>query len=117
MVLDAVAFDEGDDVGGGVASERRLGEVGIRGEEVVGAGVEVGEVTAASAGDENLLADSVGVLEKDDAAATLGGFDGEHETGCACSYDEDVGDWVGGWSHRTQKQHTTALLEYSVVAC
>ena len=56
VVGDAVLFDEGDDVGWGVAGEGGLGEVGVFGEEVFGAGVEVGEVAAASAGDEDFFA-------------------------------------------------------------
>lgn len=52
---DAVAFDETDEVGGRVTGESGLGEVGIGGEEVVGAGVQIGEVAPATAGDEDFF--------------------------------------------------------------
>ena len=87
---DAVFFDESDEVGGRVAGERGLGEVGIGGEEIFRAAVEVGEVAAASAGDEDFLAGTRGVFEDGDAAAAAAGFDGAHQAGGACSEDEDV---------------------------
>ncbi len=67
VVRDAVLLDQGDDVGGREAGEGGFGEVRVRGEEVFGAGVDVGEVAAAAAGDEDLLADAVGVIEDEDA--------------------------------------------------
>ena len=91
MVGDAVLFDERDEVLRGVAGEGGLGEVGVGGEEVFRAGVEVGEVAAASAGDEDLLAGAVGVVEEEDAAAAAAGFDGGHQAGGSGSEDEDVG--------------------------
>jgi hypothetical protein len=94
VVPDAVAFDEGDEVGGGVACERGFGEVGVGGEEVVGVGVEVGEIAAASAGDEDFFADAAGVFEEGDAASAFAGFDGAEEAGGTCSEDENFGGWV-----------------------
>ena len=55
-------LDERNEVGGCVARQRGLAEVGIRGYEVVGVRVEIGEVAAAAAGNRNLLADSVRML-------------------------------------------------------
>ena len=111
VVLNAVAFDEGDEVGGRVAGERGFGEVGIGGEEVVGAGEEVGEVRAASAGDEDFFADAVGAFEEEDAAAALAGFDGAHQAGCACACNYDVeGCLDGGSGHR--RRGTLVLLEH-----
>ena len=45
--------------------------------------MEIGEIAAASSGDENLLADAIGVLNYGDTAPTFGGFDGAHQTGGA----------------------------------
>jgi hypothetical protein len=97
VVGDAVFFDEGDDVGGGVAGEGGLGEVGIGGEEVLCAAVDVGEVAAASAGDEDLFAGFFGVVEEEDAASAASSLDGAHEAGgsgaedyyieCLCRHD------------------------------
>lgn len=90
VIGDAVLLDESDEVRGGVAGEGGFGEVRVFGEEVFGAGVEVGEVAPASAGDEDFLAGEVCVVEQGDAAAATSGFDGAHQTGGACSDDEDV---------------------------
>jgi hypothetical protein len=59
----AMPFDEGDEISWRVAGERGAGEVRIGGEESVGRAVEIGEVAAAAAGDEDLLADAVGMIE------------------------------------------------------
>jgi hypothetical protein len=52
--------------------------------------VEVGEVAAASAGDEYFLAGAVGVVEDEGAAVSAASFDGGHEAGGTGSEDEDV---------------------------
>jgi hypothetical protein len=79
-----------DEVGGRVAGQGRLGKVGIGGEEVVGAGVQVGEVAAAAAGDKDLLAGLVTALEYRNAAAAAAGFNGGHEARGASAEDENV---------------------------
>jgi hypothetical protein len=55
------------------------------------------------------------VLEEEDAAAALPGFDGAHESGCACSDDCDVEGWVaGGLGHGQGRSGWDACpLEYS----
>ena len=90
VVGNAVLVDEGDEVGGGVAAEGGLGEVGVVGEEVLGAGVEVGEVAAAAAGDEDFLAGFVGVVDEEDAGVAATGLDGAQEAGGSGSEDDDV---------------------------
>ncbi len=90
MVGDAVLFDQGDEVLRGVAGERGASEVRVFREVVFGRGVEVGEVGAASAGDENFGAGAVGVVEDEGAAVALAGFDGGHEAGGAGAEDDDV---------------------------
>ena len=52
--------------------------------------MKVGEVAASAAGDQNLLAQPVGVFEHGDAAAALTGFDGAHQAGCATTEDECI---------------------------
>jgi hypothetical protein len=83
-------FDQGDEIGGGVTGQGGFGEVRVGGEEILRLTMDVGEVAAASAGDEDFLADAVGMLENGDAAATLGGFDGTEEAGCAGPDYQDV---------------------------
>ena len=50
----------------------------IGGEEVFYAAVEIGEVAAATAGDQNFLPQAVGMFEHRDAAAAFASFDGAH---------------------------------------
>ncbi len=50
----------------------------IRRDEIFRRAMNVGEVAASSAGDEDFFADAVGVIEKGDAASALAGFDGAH---------------------------------------
>jgi hypothetical protein len=52
--------------------------VRIRGNEVFRLTVDVCEVAASSTGDEDFLADAVGVFEDGDAAPALAGFDCAH---------------------------------------
>jgi hypothetical protein len=52
--------------------------------------VQVGEVAAASAGDEDLLARPLGALEDRDTASAAAGFDGGHEARSATAEDEDI---------------------------
>jgi hypothetical protein len=52
--------------------------------------VDVGEVAPAAAGDEDLFADAFGVIEHQDAAATLTGGDGGHEPRCTGAEDEGI---------------------------
>ena len=52
--------------------------------------MQVGEVAAASAGDEDLLANAFGVFQHGDARAALAGLDGAHQSGRASAEDDRV---------------------------
>jgi len=65
--------------------------MGIGGEEVFRRGVQIGEVAAAAAGDEDLLSRPVGVVEHEGAPSAPSRFDGAHQTGRACAQYEDIG--------------------------
>ena len=71
-------FDERDEVIGRVAGQRGLCEVRIRGDEIFGRAMNVGEIAASAARDEDFLADAVGVFKDGDAASALTGFGGAH---------------------------------------
>jgi len=47
--------------------------------------VKIGEIAAAAAGDENLLANAIGVLDDENSLAALTGFDGAHQASRARS--------------------------------
>ena len=69
--------------------------MGIGGEEVVGAGMQVGEVAASAAGDEDFFAGAAGALEHSYAAAAAAGFNGGHEACGASAENENVeGVWI-----------------------
>jgi hypothetical protein len=95
-------FDECDEIARRVAGERRANEVRISGDESVGGAVEIGKVAAATAGDEYLLADAIGMIENYDATAALTSGDSRHEAGCPSTEHQDIADFfvMGRWSHR-----------------
>ncbi len=103
MVRDAVFFDECYEIGRSIAGERRFGEVWIGRKEILRAGVQVGEVAAAAAGDQDFLADSIRSFEHQNTPAALAGLNGTHQAGRAGSENDDVvfpihaGMSLAGW--------------------
>ena len=83
-------LDQCDEVRWSVACQRGLCEVRIGREKILGPAVEVGEVAATAAGDENFFAEPVGVVEDGDAASALAGFDGAHQARCAAAENQCV---------------------------
>ncbi len=84
VISDVMFFDEGEKIGGREAGKRGFGEVGIGRNEVIRFGVNVGEIAAAAAGNEDFLADTVGVLKDSDAPAPVPCLDGAKEA-CGAS--------------------------------
>ena len=74
VVGNAMLFHEGDEVGGRVAGESGLGEVFVCADEILRATVDVRKVAAASAGNENFLADAVSKFEDRDAPSAFSSF-------------------------------------------
>jgi hypothetical protein len=74
-------FDEGDEIGWRVTGERRFHEMRVGRQKIVSARMQVGEIAAASAGDQDLFANAVGMFQHPDPAATLAGLDGAYEAG------------------------------------
>src|SRR5271163_1109056 len=69
MPGDLVLLYQFDKVRRGIASQRGLGKVRISGEKVFGSGMQVGEVTAPSTGDQDLLAAPGGLFKHQNTAA------------------------------------------------
>jgi len=90
VVGDAMLFEECKKIGGRVTREGGFCEVGIGGQEIFRGGMEIGEVAAASAGDEDFFADTIGEFDDGDAAAAFASFRGAEKTGSAGAKDEDV---------------------------
>ena len=90
VVADVVALDEVDHVCRCETSQRGLGKMGVAGEEIFRAGVQVGEVAATAAGDEDFSAGALTVFEQEDTFAATAGFEGAHHAGSAGAEDDDV---------------------------
>jgi len=83
-------FDEGKKIAGCEAGESGSSEIGIGGVEILGFGVNVGEIAAATAGDEDFLANAVGVFEYGDAATAFTRFDGAKKSCGASAENQNV---------------------------
>ena len=87
---DAVLFDQGDEVVLGVAGQGRLAEVRVGRQERLGPRVQVGEIAAATTGDQDLLADLVGMLQHQHPAPALAGALRAHQARPAGPNDNHV---------------------------
>ena len=76
-------FHQGDKIRGSITRQRGLGEIRVGREKIFGCAVDIGEIAAASTGNEDFFANAIRVLEDGDAAPTFAGFDGTEETGGA----------------------------------
>ncbi len=90
MPGDPVTIDQGGEVGGRVAAQRRDAEPGVFGQEGGGRGARIGEVAAAAAGDADLLAGGRGVVEQQHAPAALGRLNGAHQPRRAGADHQDI---------------------------
>ena len=85
-----MALDQGDEIILGVAGERRPAEVRIAGQKPVGRAMQIGEIAAPAARDQNLGADLVGAIEEEDPAAALAGGQRAHQSGRARPQHNDI---------------------------
>ena len=90
VIRDAVFLDQGDEIGRGVAGQRRFGEVRIGRDEVFRRAVDVGEIAAAAAGDKNFLPQPLGAFEDGHPPPPLARFDGAHQSGSAAAENQSV---------------------------
>src|SRR6266567_2615765 len=90
VIRDAMLFHQRDEVRGRVAGQRGLCEVFIRGYEIFRLAMNVGEITAPSARDQDLLPDSVGMLQHGDAPPAFAGLDGAEESRCSAAQNQSV---------------------------
>jgi hypothetical protein len=97
VIWDAMLFHQRDEVRRRVAGERGFCEVLICAEEILRAAVDVREIAAAAAGDEDFLANTIGTLEDGDAAAAFAGFGGAQES-CGTSAENQGVKLVGQMS-------------------
>ena len=74
-------------------------------DEVFGLTVEIGEITASAAGDENFFARLVSTFEDSDSAAAFAGLDGAEESGGSRAEDDGI-EVVGHLAERTDWNYT-----------
>ncbi len=73
-----------------VAGKRGLGEMWIGGEEISRSRVQIGEVAAPAAGDQDLLADPVGMVKQKNPASAAARMDGAEKTCGAGAHDDHI---------------------------
>jgi hypothetical protein len=83
-------FNEGDEIRGRVTGQRGFREVFVRGDKIFRPAMKVGEIAAATAGDQDFLADAIGVLQYGDASAAFAGLDGAEQAGGAGAKNQGV---------------------------
>ena len=81
VVGNGMAFDQGDEIGGCVAGQRRFGKVRVRGDEIFRAAMKIREIAAAAAGDKDFFAGTRGAFKDGNAPPALPCFDGAHQAG------------------------------------
>src|SRR5258708_15619089 len=77
------------------AGQSRLREVRIGGKKVLRSATQVGEVAPSTAGDKDLLPESIGALQHRYAPAALAGLDGAHQSRRAATEN----DCIEGMNH------------------
>jgi hypothetical protein len=90
VVRNAMFFNQRDEIDRRVTGEGGFRKMFVCGDEVLRPAMEVGEIAAASAGDQDFLADAFGALQHRDAAAAFAGFDGAEQAGGAGTKNQSV---------------------------
>ncbi len=80
-------FDQRDEIRGRVAGQRGFREVFVRGNEIFRLAMNVGEIATPPAGDEDFLADAIGMLEHGDTPPAFASLDrAEEASGTAAKH-------------------------------
>ena len=83
-------FDQSNEVRRRVAGQGGFREMFVRGNEIFRAAIEIGEITAAAAGDQDFLADAIGTLQHSDAPSAFAGLDRTKEPRGASAENQNV---------------------------
>lgn len=87
---DLMFIDQSNEINGRKTGQGGFGEVGIAGDEIFRRAVSIGEIAAATAGDEYLFADAFSSFEDSDTPAALPCLDGAEESGGASAENQNV---------------------------
>jgi hypothetical protein len=83
-------FDQRNEIRGRVPCQRGFREVFICGNEILRLAMNVGEITAPPAGDQNLLPDSIGALKHGDTPPAFAGLYRAKQTGGPSAKNQGV---------------------------
>src|ERR1035441_8597217 len=82
----------------------------VRRKKILRPAMQVGKVAAPTAGDQDFLADAIGVFQHGDAASALAGSDGAHQTGSASAQDHRI----VGMDHKDSFTKTVSRFNFRV---
>ena len=83
-------FDQCDEIRWRVPRQRGFCEVLVRRNEIFRLAINVGEITAPAAGDQDFLADAIGMLEHGDTTPSFAGLDCAEESSGSSAKDQRV---------------------------
>ena len=90
MVENAMSFNHLDEIGRREPRECGFGKGRIRCDEIFGRCMQVGEITPAPAGNQNLPSGELTAFENRDFASAFSSLNGAHQTSCAPANDDNV---------------------------
>ena len=106
VIGDAVFLDQGDEILRGIAGQRRAAEMGIARQEAFRRAAQVGEVAAAAAGNDDLLARFVGMIDQQHLATPLAGPERAHQASGAGADNRDIERGPGARRHGLETPDT-----------
>ena len=95
MIGDAARINTLDEIPRRKPLQRRNAEMRILRDELLGAGMHIGEIAPPAAGNADLLARLVGMIDDQNAAPALASLGGGKHARCAGADDEDVEGFRG----------------------
>jgi hypothetical protein len=90
VISDAMLFHQVDEIRWRISCQCGFRKVRVRGEEIFGLAMQVGEVAASTARNQDLFANAPGALQHRYTSATLAGLNSAHEPSRAAPQDDDV---------------------------
>ncbi len=90
VIRNVMLFDERDEIRRRVACQRGFGEVFVPGDEIFGLAIDICEIAAASAGDQDFLADAIGMFEHRDTAPAFACLNRAQESRGAAAENQGV---------------------------
>ena len=90
MVGNAVLLHQRDEIRRRVACQCGLSKVWVGGDKIFRTAMQIGEIAASAARDQDLLSYAFSPLQYHHAASTLARFNGAHEASCAAAENDYI---------------------------